>query len=128
MAGAIAKDLRVARMAPKSNGTLTDAERQSPQGVANKYQTELEVYRSRARGEGRNIDTDLPVGKEPPHATRSDIDVRYDGDVEIRTGGAFTDDLKNIGGGKLIDARPYWSGRWTISPSRMHHAFGYSAR
>jgi RHS repeat-associated protein len=88
-------------------GTLTDAERQALQQVANKHKTTLHVYGSRARGEGRNIDTDLPVGKGP--GTKSDIDVRFDGDLDIATSGGLSDDLANIKdghGNKLTDGRP----------------------
>ena len=93
-----------AEAAETANGTLTEAEQQSLQEVADEYGTDIDVVGSRGAGQGRNIDTDLPVGKGP--GTRSDIDIRYDAQREIDTGGRLTDALKNIGDGKLIDARP----------------------
>ncbi|MCI5209649.1 MAG: hypothetical protein D3910_12845, partial [Candidatus Electrothrix sp. ATG2] len=46
-------------------------------------------------GKGRNIDTDLPVGKGD--GTRSDIDVKVEGQAVIDSRGQLADDLKNIG-------------------------------
>lgn len=95
-----------AEVAETAGGTLTQAERESLQNVADEFQTDIDVVGSRGAGQGRNIETDLPVGKEAPTGTRSDIDIRYDGQLEINTRGRLTDALKNIGDGKLIDARP----------------------
>lgn len=84
------------------DGTLTPAERADIQRIADTYNTTIDVFGSRARGQGRNIDTDLPVGKDPPNApgtTRSDIDFRYDGQVDIDTRGALSDELKAVGQG-----------------------------
>ena len=109
-------------LARTSSGTLTNAERQALQDVADKYQTDIDVVGSRGAGQGRNIDTDLPVRKGP--GTRSDIDIRYDPDLEINTRGGLTNDLKNIGDGTLIDARPRLPGGTEppfirISPTRQ---------
>lgn len=92
--------------AEATGGTLTQAERRALQNVADEFQTEIDVVGSRAAGQGRNIHTNLPVGKVPRNATRSDIDIRYDGQLEIDTGGGLTNALKNIGVEDLIDARP----------------------
>jgi hypothetical protein len=82
-------------------GVLTQEEFDELQKVADKWGIEIKVHGSRARGEGRNIDTNLPVGKG--EGTKSDVDVRVDGQAVIDSGGRLADDLKNIGGGKLID-------------------------
>jgi hypothetical protein len=60
-----------------ADGTLTESERAEIQAIADKYNTQIDVVGSRAAGEGRNIDTDLPVGEG--EGTRSDIDFRIDG-------------------------------------------------
>jgi RHS repeat-associated protein len=88
-------------------GTLTEGELNDLQGVADQYNTPIDVVGSRGGGGGRNIGTDLPVGKG--EGTRSDIDVKVDGQVDIDTSGRMTDDLKNIGGGDLVNvgARNY---------------------
>jgi len=52
-------------------GKLTPQEAEQIQRVADNYNTEIHVVGSRAGGRGRNIDTDLPVGKG--EGTRSDI-------------------------------------------------------
>jgi hypothetical protein len=92
-----------------ANGTLTVAEAEELQSIANEFKTEIHVVGSRAAGRGRNIETDLPVGKDPPGSpgtTRSDIDLRVDSEVDIRTGGRFSHALKNIGPDGLVDVRP----------------------
>jgi hypothetical protein len=80
--------------------TLTDEEHEALQAVADQYGIVIDIVGSRAAARGRNIHTDLPVGKGP--GTRSDIDVRIHGDVQIRTRGRVVDVLKNIGGGDLV--------------------------
>ncbi len=82
------------------DGTLTDEERDALQAVADQYDLVIDVVGSRAAGRGRNIHTSLPVGKG--RDTRSDIDVRIDGDVQIKTRRRVVDDLKNIGGADLV--------------------------
>jgi Pretoxin HINT domain len=82
-------------------GKLTASEADALQNIANKYKTDVDVVGSRSRGAGRNIDTDLPVGKGP--GTRSDIDVKIDGQVDINTRGGLSGDLKDIGGGDLVN-------------------------
>jgi hypothetical protein len=57
--------------------------------------TPIDVIGSRASGKGRHIDTKRAVGKLATE--RSDIDIRYDGQVDIDTRGAFTDLLRSIG-------------------------------
>jgi hypothetical protein len=48
----------------------------------------------RAAGKGRNINTDLPIGKG--EGTRSDVDVKIDGQSDIDARGAISNDLKNF--------------------------------
>jgi len=70
------------------DGTLTPGERVALQRIADKYNTRLVVGGSRAAGKGRNIYTNLPVGKDAaaaPGTTRSDIDVVIDGRVELES-------------------------------------------
>ena len=78
-------------------GTLTETELQQLQNVAKKYNTEIKVVGSRATGDGRNINTNNPVGKGP--GTKSDIDVLIDKQLEIDTYGQITDDIINSTGG-----------------------------
>jgi hypothetical protein len=83
-------------------GTLTNGEAAEIQGLANKYNSQIDVIGSRAFGKGRKIRSNLPVGKDPPGqpgTTRSDIDFRYDGQVEINHRGGFTDELREVGKG-----------------------------
>ena len=75
------------------------------QEIADKYNTELDVIRSRASGNGRNIDQpNLPVGKEPN--TRSDIDIRFDGQRDIDSRGRLSNDIANAsnGAGKVTSS------------------------
>jgi hypothetical protein len=70
------------------DGTLTPGERIELQRIADKYNTRIVVGGSRAAGRGRNIYTDLPVGKDPfdaPGTTRSDIDVVIDGRADLES-------------------------------------------
>ncbi len=79
-------------------GTLTSSEIEELQGIANEYRTTFDVIGSRASGEGRNIyNPELPVGKGP--GTRSDIDIRYSGQVDIGSRGAFSEALSGVGNG-----------------------------
>jgi RHS repeat-associated protein len=89
---------------PVTNGTLSAAERAALQEIANEFDTEIHVVGSRAAGRGRAVGSRLPPGRGP--GTRSDIDVRIDTDVEIRTGGALSDALKEMGPTGLVDVRP----------------------
>ncbi|MGC4067256.1 MAG: polymorphic toxin-type HINT domain-containing protein [Polyangiaceae bacterium] len=89
-------------------GTLSPSEHAGLQRVANEFGTEIHVVGSRAAGKGRGVGTNLPVGKDPPGlpgTTRSDIDLRVDSEVDIRTGGAFSDALKELGPPGLVDVR-----------------------
>jgi hypothetical protein len=86
-------------------GTLTEAELAELQSIANKYDADLDVIGSRAAGKGRNIDKpDLPVGKG--ENTRSDIDVRIDGQKDIDSGGRLSNDIANAskGAGKVASS------------------------
>jgi len=71
--------------------TLTAAELSELQGIANKHQTRLQVIGSRGRGMGRGVETDLPPGKGT--GTKSDIDVMIDGQRDIDTRGALSNDV-----------------------------------
>jgi hypothetical protein len=77
-------------------GRLTPQEAEQIQRVADNYNTEIHVVGSRAGGRGRNIDTDLPVGKGED--TRSDIDMRIHGQDDIDSRGRLSDELINVGG------------------------------
>ena len=79
-------------------GRLTPEEAQHLQDIADRFNTTLEVSGSRARGEGRFIDQpDREVGDKDWH--RSDIDVRYDGQVEQDTGGRLSEAIMQVGNG-----------------------------
>lgn len=85
--------------------TLTAAELAELQAIADRYQTQIDVVGSRAQGRGRNIDhPELPHGKG--EGTRSDIDVRVDGDADIRSSGRLSNDIANAsnGAGKVISS------------------------
>jgi len=67
---------------------LTPGERIELQRIVDKYNTQIVVGGSRAAGRGRNIYTDLPIGKDPidaPGTTRSDIDVVIDGRADLES-------------------------------------------
>jgi len=84
------------------DGTLTPDEWAELQRIADAYNTAIDVVGSRAAGRGRNIYTNLPVGKDPPGtpgATRSDIDLRVDGQAVIDSQGRLADELIEISGG-----------------------------
>lgn len=80
-----------------TTGTLTEQEQRELQALADRYNTRIDVIGSRAEGRGRNIDTNLPVGKGP--GTRSDIDCRIDGQVDVDTRGALSDGVRAVGNG-----------------------------
>lgn len=86
-----------------NDGALTDWERQALQRIASLFNTTIDVVGSRGAGNGRNIDTNLPFGKG--EGTRSDIDVRVDGQVEIDTRGALSDALYNAVPGISVSSR-----------------------
>ncbi len=90
-------------------GKLTQSEFDRLQTIADEFGTDIHVGGSRAAGEGRNIDTNLPFGKDPagaPGSTRSDIDVIIDGQVEIDTRGAITDAIKDrVPGAQIASTR-----------------------
>lgn len=74
-------------------GKLTQAEYEIVQAIADKWGTDVFVVGSRGRSAGRNVDTDLPVGKGP--GTRSDIDLVVDGQAVIDSRGRLADDIRN---------------------------------
>jgi hypothetical protein len=79
------------------DGYLTQAEATELQAIADKHQTTIFVVGSRARGGGRNINSQMPVGKGAN--TRSDIDVRIDSQKDIDTGGKLSNDIANASNG-----------------------------
>jgi RHS repeat-associated protein len=81
--------------AAKTGAYLTEEEMKHLNQVAQKYKTQIAVVGSRARGAGRNIFTEAPVGKKAWE--KSDIDVMIDKEVDISTRGNFTNDLKSYG-------------------------------
>ena len=86
-----------------NDGTLTEAEREALQKIADLFQTTVDVVGSRGAGKGRNVDTGLPFGKGV--GTRSDIDVRIDGQREIDLRGALSDALYNTIPGAAVKPR-----------------------
>jgi RHS repeat-associated protein len=76
------------------NRRLTESEDTEIQALSEKYKTQIDVLGSRAQCRGRAVHSDLPVGKGA--GTRSDIDFRYDGQVEIDTGGGFNPELSAV--------------------------------
>ena len=77
--------------------TLTPREIRELQDISDRFGTNVDVIGSRAAGRGRNIDTDLRVGKGS--GTRSDIDVRIDGQKDIDTRGGLSDAVSDVGNG-----------------------------
>jgi hypothetical protein len=81
-AAMVAKEAAAAGLAnaaaSEPSAALTASEQAELQAIANKYSTRIDVVDSRAAGNGRNIVTDLPAGKNVPGGppTRSDIDFR----------------------------------------------------
>jgi len=86
-----------------NDGALTEGERQALQRIADQFGVTIDVVGSRGAGNGRNVETDLPFGKGD--GTRSDIDVRIDGQVEIDTRGALSDALYNAVPGVSVGSR-----------------------
>lgn len=86
-----------------NDGALTEAEQESLQQIADLFQTTIEVVGSRGAGKGRHIDTDFPFGKGA--GTRSDIDVRIDGQRDIDSRGALSDALYNTVPGVSVGSR-----------------------
>jgi hypothetical protein len=79
-------------------GTLTPEEAKEIQDIADKHNTPIDVVGSRAEGRGRNIDKpSLPVGKG--EGTRSDIDIRIDGQADIDSRGELSNDVSNASSG-----------------------------
>lgn len=79
-------------------GFLTAGEARELQAISTRYKTTLYVVGSRASGKGRNIQwSHLPSGKGP--GTRSDIDVRIDGQADILSGGRLSHDIANVSSG-----------------------------
>jgi len=77
-------------------GGLTPQEIDEIQNIADRYDVEIDVVGSRARGEGNNIDTDLPVGHDPG-TQRSDIDFKFD--ARHPASDDIVDELKDVGNG-----------------------------
>ena len=63
-------------------GTLGRTEQAEIESIIKDFDTTVDVVGSRGAGNGRNVDTNFPVGKDVPGGppTRSDIDFRVDGD------------------------------------------------
>lgn len=79
-------------------GTLTEDEVKELQEIADKHNTPIDVIGSRAAGKGRNIGKpNAPAGKG--EGTRSDIDVRIDGQADIDSSGGLSADVSNASGG-----------------------------
>lgn len=64
--------------------------------IAKEFNTTIYVVGSRASGQGRNINTNLPVGKGS--GTRSDIDIKIDGQKDIDSRGALSQRLSQLSG------------------------------
>ena len=78
------------------------------------YDTDIYIIGSRGRGEGRNIyDIDMPIGKDPPNATRSDIDFVVQGEAVIKSRGKILDDIYDATEGA---AKQYSSSGWAYPP------------
>jgi RHS repeat-associated protein len=76
--GEFIEDMPFSRAAPRAlpANSITTSEAAEIQSIANRYNTTIDIVGSRAAGQGRNVGTNLPVGKGP--GTRSDIDFRID--------------------------------------------------
>ena len=92
-----------------SDGVLTETEREALQKIADLFQTTIDVVGNREAGKGRNIEIDLSFGKEV--GTRSDIDVRIDGQREIDLRGALSDALYNSVPGISVSSRLFGGSR-----------------
>jgi len=109
--GIVSKETGLA-LGKAAEGTLTVGERAEIQAIANKYNTTIDVVGSRAAGEGRNIETTLPVKKGKKF--RSDIDFRIDAthpkvDDLIK-------DLKRVGNGAGSASTEFSTTRATYPP------------
>lgn len=93
-------------------GFLTKSEVAELQKISDKYRTVFYVIGSRASGTGRNIgQPHLPVGKNDLN-TRSDIDVRIDGQADINSGGMLSHEISNVSNGAgtsliMVTQKPY---------------------
>ena len=74
-------------------GGLSTVEREELETLAKKYGHDITVVGSRAANKGRNVGTNLPIGKGP--GTRSDIDVVLQPEADMCPG--LVDALKNMG-------------------------------
>ena len=83
-------------VARSGSKTLTPLEAFEIQAISNKYKTTIDVVGSRAKGEGRNIETDLPSHVKGDN-TRSDIDFRID--TNHPRVAEIIEDLKRVGNG-----------------------------
>jgi RHS repeat-associated protein len=92
--------------------SITASEAAEIQAIAKKYNTTIDVVGSRAAGKGREIETNLPVGKHidggPP--TRSDIDLRID--AAHPQAEALIKELQGIGNGAGTAGR-----KWSTNPA-----------
>lgn len=81
--------------------SLTEEEVAQISEIAEKYNTTIDIVGSRAAGEGRNIDSEYPVGKpestDTEDRTRSDIDFRID--TTHPQAQQLIDELKRVGQG-----------------------------
>jgi RHS repeat-associated protein len=102
-------------------GDLTAEELEKLQRVAKKIGEPIDVVGSTAKGTRRGVGTDLPIGKTKG-TTRSDLDIRMDGEADIRTGGRASDEVyKEFPKGKDVDrilnGNPYEGDpRITVNP------------
>ena len=91
---------------------MTASEVAEIEAIAKKYKTTIDVVGSRAAGEGRNIGTNQPVGRQikggPP--TRSDIEFRID--AAHPQAEALIQQLQGVGNGAGTAGR-----KWTTNPT-----------
>jgi hypothetical protein len=101
----------VAAMSRSGPESLTLTEAADIQAIANDFRATLDVVGSRAENEGRNILTDLPIGKDPfpgANVSRSDIDFRMD--ITIESAEDLVRELKAVGNGAgSAGMNPKWS-------------------
>ena len=97
--------------------TVTAGELSTLQAIADRFNTTLYIVGSRAKGLGRNVETQLPARKGP--GSKSDIDVVIDGQVDIDTRGGLSGAVSGACDGAANVAssmgRPYGP-HITISP------------
>lgn len=72
-------------------GDLTAEELAKLKSVAAKNGEPIDVVGSTANGTRRGVGTDLPLGKG--EGTKSDLDLRMDGEADIRSGGKASDNV-----------------------------------